>query len=114
MDVKREGIARKRRIKAILLAIPVLAGLGFTGWRISQLKAAAPTVELATILPDTVKRGTMLLEVHGIGTLVPEDIQWIQAQFDSQVNKIVAQSGDEVGAEAVLVVLTNPQMEADA
>jgi HlyD family secretion protein len=114
MDVKREGVARRRRIRAALLSVLMLTGIAFGGWRVSKLKPAAPTVELATVWPDTVKRGNMLLEVHGLGTLVPEDILWIQAQFDSQVSRILRQSGDEVKPETVLLALTNPQMEADA
>jgi HlyD family secretion protein len=114
MDVKREGAKRRRRIKAILFSIVVLTSMSFAGWRISLLKPAAPAVELATVWPDTVKRGNMLLEVRGLGTLVPEDILWIQAQFDSQVSRILTQSGDEVKPDTVLLVLTNPQMEADA
>jgi HlyD family secretion protein len=114
MDVKREGVARRRRIRAALLSVLMLTGIAFGGWRVSKLKPAAPTVELATVWPDTVKRGNMLLEVHGLGTLVPEDILWIQAQFDSQVSRILTQSGDEVKPETVLLALTNPQMEADA
>jgi HlyD family secretion protein len=56
----------------------------------------------------------MVRDVHGLGTLVPEDILWIQAEFDSQVGKILSQSGDEVNPDSVLLVLSNPQMEADA
>jgi HlyD family secretion protein len=114
MDVKREGVTRRKRIKAIVFIALVLAGVAVAGWRISLLKPAAPSVELATVWPDTVKRGAMLLEVRGLGTLIPEDILWIQAQFDSQVSKILTQSGDEVKPDTVLLVLSNPQMEADA
>jgi HlyD family secretion protein len=114
MDVKREGVARRKWIKTILVSLVLLGTLALAGWRISLLKPAAPSVEASTIWPDTVKRGTMLLEVHGLGTLVSEDILWIQAQFDSQVSKVSTQSGDEVKPDSVLLVLSNPQMEADA
>jgi len=71
MDVKREGVTRRKRIKAIVFIALVLAGVAVAGWRISLLKPAAPSVELATVWPDTVKRGAMLLEVRGLGTLIP-------------------------------------------
>ena len=29
----------------------------------------------------------MVRDVRGLGTLVPEDILWIQAEFDSQVSQ---------------------------
>lgn len=114
MDIKREGVARNKLIRRTIYLMITLAAVAAAGWRINQLKPAAPTVERATQLIDTVKRGPMVIDVHGIGTLVPEDILWIQAEFDSQVSKIMTQSGDEVGPDTVLMVLTNPQMEADA
>src|SRR5690348_1530266 len=114
MDVKREGIAKKKFIRRLVYLVVLTAVVALAGWRVSQLKPAAPTVEAATIWPDTVKRGEMVRDVRGLGTLVPEDILWIQAEFDSQVSKILAQSGDEVNPDAVLIVLTNSQMEADA
>jgi HlyD family secretion protein len=114
MDIKREGAAKHRLIRRTAYLLVAAATVSAAGWRINQLKPAAPTVERSTVWIDTVKRGPMVRDVQGIGTLVPEDIQWIQAEFDSQVSKILAQSGDEVNPDTVLLVLTNPQMEADA
>jgi HlyD family secretion protein len=114
MDIKREGVARSKMIRRVIYLALTAAAVSAAGWRINQLKPAAPSVERATVLIDTVKRGPMVRDVHGLGTLVPEDILWIQAEFDSQVSKIMTQSGDEVNPDAVLIVLTNPQMEADA
>lgn len=114
MDIKREGVARNKLIRRTIYLMITAAAVAAAGWRINQLKPAAPTVERATQLVDTVKRGPLVIDVHGIGTLVPEDILWIQAEFDSQVSKIQVQSGDEVNPDTVLLVLTNPQMEADA
>lgn len=114
MDIKREGVVRNKLIRRTIYLMITVAAVAAAGWRINQLKPAAPTVERATQLIDTVKRGPMVIDVHGIGTLVPEDILWIQAEFDSQVSKIMTQSGDEVNPDTVLLVLSNPQMEADA
>lgn len=113
MDVKREGVAKKKLLRRLIYSVLTLAVLGAAGWRVSQLKPAVPIVEAATIWPDTVKRGPMVRDVRGTGTLVPEDIQWIQAAFDSQVSKILKRSGDEVYPDTVLLVLSNPEMEAD-
>lgn len=114
MDIERRGVARNKLIRRTIYLTVFLAAAAAAGWRINQLKPAAPPVDRATQLIDTVKRGPMVIDVHGIGTLVPEDILWIQAEFDSQVSKILTQSGDEVNPDTVLLVLTNPQMEADA
>jgi HlyD family secretion protein len=114
MDIKREGVAKKKMIRRILYGIVFITAVAAAGWRINQLKPAAPTVERATVWIDTVKRGPMVREVRGLGTLVPEDILWIPAAFESQVSKIIARSGDDVKPDSVLLVLTNPDMELAA
>ena len=114
MDVKREGVAKRKTIRRVLYLAAIAAAVALAAWRISQLKPAVPVVEAATIWPDTVKRGPLVREVRGLGTLVPEEILWIQAAFDSQVRRILARSGDDVKPNTVLLVLSNPQMEADA
>jgi HlyD family secretion protein len=114
MDIRREGVGKKKTIRRVVYLTVGLAAAAVAAWQINQLKPAAPSVEMASLWPDTVKRGPMVRDVRGIGTLVPEDILWIQAAFDSQVSSIRAQSGDSVQPETVLLVLSNPQMEADA
>jgi HlyD family secretion protein len=114
MDVKREGVAKKKMIRRIIYLTLVFAGVAVAGWQISKLKPAAPSVERATVWIETVKRGLMVEDRRGLGTLVPENIVWLPAKFESQVSKIMARSGDEVKPNAVLMVLTNPQMEVDA
>ncbi len=114
MDVKREGVAKKKIIRRVVFLVVLASAVAMAGWRVSQLKPAAPVVEASTIWPDAVKRGPMVREVRGLGTLVPEDILWIQAANDAQVSRILARSGDDVKPNTVVLVLTNPQMEADA
>src|SRR5271169_1132493 len=107
MDVKREGVAKKKLIKRIIYLTLTAGAVAVISWRLSLLKPAAPTVERATVWIDAVKRGPMLREVRGLGTLIPEDIIWIPAAFDSQVAKIMTRSGDDVKPGTVLLVLTN-------
>jgi HlyD family secretion protein len=114
MDVKREGVARKKRIRTAIVVTLVVAAVGGISWQLSKLKPAAPPVERATVWIDSVKRGPIVIEVRGLGTLVPEDIIQIPAQFDSQVTKIEKRSGDEVKPNDILMVLTNPDMEVQA
>jgi HlyD family secretion protein len=114
MDIKREGVARNRRIRRTLCLLLFAAAVAAASWRINRLEPAGPVVERATQVIGTVKRGPLVIDVRGPGTLVPEDILWIQAGFDSQVSGILTRSGDEVNPDSVLVVLTSPQMEADA
>jgi HlyD family secretion protein len=114
MDVKREGVARKKRIRTAIVVTLVVAAVGGISWQLSKLKPAAPPVERATVWIDSVKRGPIVIEVRGLGTLVPEDIIQIPAQFDSQVARIEKRSGDEVKPNDILMVLTNPDMEVQA
>jgi len=113
MDVKREGVAKKKIIRRVAFLTVLAAAVALAGWRVSQLKPAAPTVETSTVWPDAVKRGSMVREVRGLGTLVPEDLLWIQAANDAQVSRILTRSGDDVKPNTVLLVLSNPQMDAD-
>jgi HlyD family secretion protein len=114
MDVKREGVAKRKTLRRVVYSVLLLAAVAIAGWRVSLVNPAVPAVEASTILPDIVKRGPMVREVRGLGTLVPEDILWFQAAFDSQVTRIQTRSGDDVKPNTVLLVLSNPQMEADA
>ena len=114
MDIKREGVAKKKMIRRVIYLVVIAVAVALASWRVSLLKPAVPVVEVSTIWPDTVKRGPLVRDVRGLGTLVPEDILWIQAEFDSQVRRIHARSGDDVKPNTILLVLSNPQMEADA
>ncbi len=114
MDVKREGVAKRKRIKLALGLTLLAAGVAFAGYRISKLEPAAPSVEFATLWPDTVKRGPMVRDVKGIGTLFPEEIVWIPAKSEGQVEKVLRKSGELVQANTVLVVLSNPDLELQA
>jgi HlyD family secretion protein len=114
MDIKREGVAKKKRIRMAIYLVLIVAALGVGSWQLAKLKPAAPTVERATVWIDTVKRGPMVIDRRGLGALEPEDIIWIPAAFDGQVSKIVAHSGDDVKAGSTMLVLTNPDMELAA
>jgi len=114
MDIKREGVVKRKRIRAVILTVLVVALTGSVGWRISQLKPALAAVERSTLLIDTVKRGDILIEVRGSGTLVPEDIVWIPAAFESHVSKILVKSGQTVKPDTVLMILENPDMQLAA
>jgi HlyD family secretion protein len=114
MDIKREGVAKRRRIRWSIYAVLLLGLLSLGSWRLYKLQPAAPSVERATVWVDSVKRGPMLIDVKGIGTLVPEDIIWIPANSDGQISKVPVNSGDKVKPDTVLMVLTNPDMELAA
>jgi HlyD family secretion protein len=115
MDIKRPGKSKlKRRIRnAVLIVIGLVAIAGIT-FGLTKLKPAAPTLDRSTAVIDTVKRGQMLRQVRGNGTLVPQLTRWVPAPADGRVEKILIQAGVEVGADTVIAELSNPQMEQQA
>jgi multidrug resistance efflux pump len=111
MDIPRlKRPSRKRYIQggiavgAVLLMTIVLA----------NLKPAAPSVDAGTLWMDTVERGEMVREVRGPGTLVPEQIRWISALTPARVERVLAQPGDSVKAETVLLEMSNPDVQINA
>ncbi len=114
MDVQREGVAKRRGLRAAGWTAAVLILAGFGAWRVTQIKPAVPAVERSTLVIDTVKQGNLEIQVRGIGTLVPEDLVWIPALFDSQVSKILVKSGQTVRPNTVLMILDNPDMKLAA
>src|SRR5258708_5096198 len=117
MDIVRdESVKRKKRKKqTIMIVVAVIAVLGVT-LGVSKLKPAPPSVEFGTVWPDTVKRGSMLRQVHGLGTLVPipEDIRLIPAETDVRVERILVLPGTLVKADTIIMELSNPQVEQEA
>jgi HlyD family secretion protein len=113
MDIQRPSNARAKKIRRIgfaTVAAVLLAGVTFG---VSRLRPAAPSVDKATIWPDEVKRGPMIIDVRGIGTLVPEDIAWIPALTDSHVDKIVLRPGAIVKADSVIIELSDPVLQRE-
>lgn len=88
----------------------LVAGVTFG---LSRLRPAAPTVDRGTIWTDEVKRGPMVREVRGLGTLVPQEIQWIPAQTDGRVMKRLLEPGAKVKPDSVILVLSNPQLQQE-
>jgi HlyD family secretion protein len=113
MDIARPSNARQKRIRQVLYAVALLAVVGLITLGLSRLKPAAPSVDAATVWRDTVKRGPMLRQVRGLGTLVPEDIRWIPSTTQGRVEQIILRPGTSVKADSVILVLTNPQLEQE-
>jgi HlyD family secretion protein len=114
MDIQRKGVGRKKLIRRILLFSVILIAVPLITYGLSRLKPAAPTVERSTVWIDQVKRGPMLRQVRGLGTLVAEDILQVPALFDGRVEKRLMLPGVNVKPDTVLYVLSNPDMELSA
>jgi HlyD family secretion protein len=114
MDVKRPQRKNRRRVKLAVYALLAVLAVALITYGLSRLKPAAPSVERGTVVTDTVKRGQMLLQVRGIGTLVPEEVRQIAAPVEGRVEQIFVKAGTEVSAGTVLVELSNPTIRQQA
>jgi HlyD family secretion protein len=114
MDIVREGIVeKKRRNRWILGAVGIVVTVLVTA-AVASLEPAAPSVDKDTVWVGTVERGTLLRQVRGHGTLVPEELRWVQAETTGRVEKIFVDPGQRVAADEVILELTNPEVERAA
>src|SRR6202043_2116837 len=114
MDIQRPSNARAKKIRRIAYGTIALILVGGVTYGLSKLKPAAPSVDAGTVWSDTVKRGPMLREVRGLGTLVPEDIRWVAAQTDAHVDKWVLRPPAIVKPGSIIMELSDPTVQKDA
>jgi HlyD family secretion protein len=113
MDIATPEVARRKRRRRIVYGVLTLLALAAATLGVSRLKPAAPGVDRGTLWIDTVKRGPMLRQVRGLGTLVPEDIRWIPATSIGRVERIVLRPGTPVMPQSVILDLSNPALELE-
>lgn len=115
MDIKRPPKSKlKKKIRTAVMIVVGLAAIGGITYGLTKLKPAAPPLDPSTAVIDTVKRGEMVRDVRGNGTLVPQVTRWVPAPADGRVENILLQAGVEVSPETVIVELSNPQLEQQA
>jgi HlyD family secretion protein len=114
MDIARPEAKRRKRIRRFIYAGAALLLVVLVTAALARLKPAAPSVDRATIWTDTVKRGPMLRDVRGLGTLVPETIRVIPAATDGRVEERHVLPGTPVKASSVILVLSNPELDQAA
>ena len=112
VDIARGSeVKRKKKIRRILYGSAALLVIILISVGVSRLKPAAPSVDRATVWIDTVKRGPMLRQVRGSGTLVPEEIRWIPSTTAGRVETILLRPGAQVKPDTVIVELSNPELQ---
>ena len=113
MDIARPDAKRRKRIRRYAYASGGVALALLATGLVSRIKPAAPTVDRSAIWIDTVKRGPMLREVRGLGTLVPETIWVIPAATNGRVEKRYLLPGTPVKAKTVILDLSNPELQQE-
>ena len=114
MDVPRTGARRRKIIRRTAVAIAVLAAIPLITVALGRLKPAAPSVDKSTLWTDEVKRGPMVRQVRGLGTLVPEEVLFIPATHEGRVEKVRLRPGAQVRPDTILVELSNPELVLEA
>ena len=112
MDIPRKDLVRKRRIRRIIYSVVAVVAMGAITFGLSRLEPAAPTVDGSPFI-DEVRRGDMVLDVRGLGTLVPENILLVPARDEGRVDRRFLLPGEQVTADTVLFELSNPQLEQE-
>jgi HlyD family secretion protein len=111
VDIARPDLKRRRRLLRITYSAAGLVTVGLLALGLSRLKAAAPTVDKTTVWTDKVKRGPMLCEVRGNGTLVPETVRVIPAATDGRVEQRLLLPGTQVTAKTLILELSNSELQ---
>ena len=114
MDIARPDVAAKKRKRRIITISAIALGVILATIGLSRLKPAVPTVDRSTVWIDTVKRGPMVRQVRGLGTLVPEEIRWLPANTEGRVEKIIVRPGAHVEPDTEILQLSSPDFEQSA
>lgn len=111
MDIARPELKQQRQRRRLLIGIAGALGLAVVAALIARLEPAAPQVDRQTVWIDTVKRGDLLREVRGPGSLVPKEIRWIAADAAARVERVLVRPGAAVQADTLILELRNPEID---
>ena len=112
MDIPRAPVNKKRR--RTIYALAGVAVVVVVTVALSRLSPAAPSVDRGTLVMDTVRRGPMVREVRGPGTLAPESPTFISAVTSGRIDRVILRPGAIVQPGTVLIQMSNPDVELQA
>ena len=107
MDFPR--VKQPNRTKPMIITAAIVLVVGTVG--LAQLRPAAPTVERGTLWIDTVKKGEMLRQARGNGTLVPEDLRVVSALTAGRIDRVLVRPGALCELNTVLLEMSNPDVQ---
>ncbi len=110
MDIIRDTKPQRKK-KRLFWIGGAIAGLAIITFGIQSLPSAAPSVDGAVVWRDTVEQGTMVRQVRGPGTLIPEQMRWITAVTAGRIEQIISLPGTNVKAGDVIMRMSNPDVD---
>lgn len=114
MDFERKSAANRRRLFRTLYGVIAVTALAAVTVGLSRLKPAAPSVALGSVWTNAVKRGSIVIEVRGTGTLAPTEMRWVPTLNEGRVERILVMPGADVEPDTALVELSNPALRQAA
>ena len=114
MDILRQGIAEKKRRNRWLMVAAGVVTIAAVTVALAGLDPAAPAVDRDTVWIGTVERGDFERQVRGHGTLVPENLRWVQSQTTGRVEFVHVKPGHRVEADGIILELSNPEVTRSA
>src|SRR5437763_2154340 len=114
MDVSRTSGPLGRHLRRAGYAAAAVALMGGATLAATRLKPSAPVADASAIWSDIVRRGPLVRQIRGDGSLVPEDLRWIASGSSGRVERVLATPGTHVHADTEILELSNPQLEQDA
>ena len=114
MDIQRPAsVAQAKKRRQIMFGVIGILIIGVVSVALARLRPAAPTVERATVWVDTVKRGPMVRQDRGLGTLVPVDEarRWVPASTQGRVERIILRPGVQVTPDTIVLELSDPNVQ---
>jgi len=111
MDIPRQ--LPKKRGRRVAIATGVLAVV-LIAIAVASLPTATPGVDRASVIVDSVQRGTMVREVRAPGTLVPERVRLISALTAGRIERLPVRPGATVASGADLLEMSNPDVQLEA
>lgn len=108
MDVPRSTRPGRGRLVWIFLALAGVIGIGAL---LVSLPATSPVVDRGLLVVGTVRRGPMIRQVHGWGSLVPDRTQLVRAEQPGVVEAVYAIEGQTVRDGDRLVELSNSEIQ---
>ncbi|MEM9159623.1 MAG: efflux RND transporter periplasmic adaptor subunit [Verrucomicrobiota bacterium] len=110
MDIERPDLARKAQRKKRILAVAGTIVLAAIVVFLFQHDPGPIEVEKDTVWIGSVKQGSMLRQVRGIGTLTPKDVYWISARTNGRIERVHLLPGTMVEEDTILFDLSNPDL----